>query len=94
MWRISPQILKSPSLKLYFLDQPYEPNLILPRIREWNMQSPNKRALNSGNLWDYAFTKWDSSNLLKALLMFDLRSFGASFATFKEFWRTDSGMIS
>jgi hypothetical protein len=32
--------------------------------------------------------------LLKALLILDLRSFGASFATFREFYKTDSGIIS
>jgi len=34
------------------------------------------------------------TELLNALLMLDLRSFGASFATLRAFWSTDSGIIS
>jgi hypothetical protein len=58
------------------------------------MQRPNSKALNSGNLWDWALTKCDSSNLLNALLILDFKSLGASFAILRAFYSTDSGIIS
>lgn len=58
------------------------------------MQRPKSNALNSFSLWVVALSKSSWSNLLNALLMLDLISFGASFAILRAFYRIASGTIS
>lgn len=87
----SPHILKSPSLKLYVLDQPIDPNFFLPCITAWKNHKPNNNALNS--LIFAVFSNLSGSNNKYALLKFALKSYGASFATLIQFWRILSGII-
>mmetsp|Transcript_6993 Transcript_6993/g.9903 ORF Transcript_6993/g.9903 Transcript_6993/m.9903 type:complete len:277 (-) Transcript_6993:2343-3173(-) len=85
------QIVRSPVLKEYFLDQPCCPKRRRPSTIEWNQHSANRQALNS-----VFFVQPSMRSCVKFAqprVMLDLISDGASFATFTEPCMSDSGMF-
>ena len=85
------QMVRSPVLKEYFLLQPCCPNLLLPRTIEWNQQREKRHALKSSFFVQFSMRSWEK--LAHPLVIFDLISLGASFATFTDPCIKLSGMF-
>ena len=79
-------------MKLYLVDHPIAPNFLLPIINEWKKHSENKIALNSFFFEHESNLAW--LKLPKALFIFALRSWGASFDTLIDACNIGSGIIS
>mmetsp|Transcript_74281 Transcript_74281/g.227247 ORF Transcript_74281/g.227247 Transcript_74281/m.227247 type:complete len:355 (-) Transcript_74281:458-1522(-) len=85
-------MVKSPSLKGYFFDQPCAPNLMRPEMRAWKKHKANSVALNS--LGFKQLSMLSCENLEYARFKFDFKSVGASSDTLMHRCRIGSGMRS
>lgn len=77
-------MLRSPAENPYERDHPSWPKRLRPKTREWKKQSPKRQDLNSFAAVHESSLSW--SNIAHDRWRFDLRSAGASLATFRQDW--------
>jgi len=65
-------MVRSPSLKDYMRDHPWEPNFFRARMKEWKVQSPKRMPFYWLTLLQSSMRSWLKS--LYARIMLDLTS--------------------